>query len=239
MKIVCTGDSLTRAQVSADYVQMLRERPAGVGGWDVTSAGVNYELSSGLRARIGEVIDSDPDIVTVLIGTNDLRSALSAKDAASLRKRWKLTSAPTAATYRENLSAIVSRLHASTHARVALLSPPVIGEDPGSTPNQLAATYAAIVREVATEHGATYLPLFEQMLDYLRTHHQQPRTAFRPGVLLAATAATQHFVLRRSFDSISRSRGLRLTTDTIHLNNRGATMIADLISTFATQNRQY
>jgi hypothetical protein len=33
-------------------------------------------------------------------------------------------------------------------------------------------------------------------------------------------------------DSISRGRGLRLTTDLIHQNTRGATMIADLIEEF-------
>jgi hypothetical protein len=50
-----------------------------------------------------------------------------------------------------------------------------------------------------------------------------------------ATAATQHFVLRRSFDSISGRRGLQLTTDFMHQNTRGAAMIADLIEQFLTQ----
>jgi hypothetical protein len=59
-----------------------------------------------------------------------------------------------------------------------------------------------------------------------------PGIRFRDGRVLSATAAMQHFVLRRSFDSISRRRGLRLTTDLIHQNTRGATMIADLITEF-------
>jgi len=229
MKIVCAGDSLTRAQVSADYVALLRDRLAPA---MVVNSGVNYELSAGLLARLDSVIDQAPDVVTVLIGTNDLRSALSAKDAKSLRRRWKLTDEPTAAGYRANLRQIVTRLRAQTQARVALLSPPVIGEDPESTPMRKAGEYGRIVREVAAEQDVTYLPLHERMVALLRASGRTPGTAFRPGILLASTAATQHFVLRRSLDAISRSRGLQLTTDTIHLNNRAAQMIAELIEDF-------
>jgi hypothetical protein len=42
-------------------------------------------------------------------------------------------------------------------------------------------------------------------------------------------------MLRRSFDGISRRRGLQLTTDLIHQNTSGATMIADLIEQFLAQ----
>jgi len=229
MKIICTGDSLTRGQVSADYVALLQHRLRDA---VVVNSGVNYELSSGLLARLDGVVAQDPDVVTVLIGTNDLRFVLSDKDANSLRRRWKLTEEPTAAGYRENLSAIVTRLRRQTRARVALLSPPVIGEDPESTPVRKAGEYSQIVREVAAEHHVTYLPLHEQMVALLRASGRSPGTAFRPGILLAATAATQHFVLRRSLDAISRSRGLQLTTDTIHLNDQGARMIAELVEGF-------
>jgi hypothetical protein len=42
----------------------------------------------------------------------------------------------------------------------------------------------------------------------------------------------QYFLLRRDFDTISARRGLQLTTDTIHLNSRGASMVAELIEEF-------
>lgn len=73
-----------------------------------------------------------------------------------------------------------------------------------------------------------YLPLYERMTAFLADSGKRPRTMFRPGMGLASTAAMQHFLLRRGFDAISRSRGLQLTTDTIHLNSRGAAIIADL-----------
>jgi lysophospholipase L1-like esterase len=230
VKIICVGDSITRAQVSADYVAILRDRlPAA----EIVNAGVNYEPSAVLAARIDEIAAQGADLVTVLIGTNDLRALLSEKDRGSLRKRWDLTTDPTPAGYRQNLTTIVQRLRSQSSTAVALLSPPVIGEDLNSAPVRLAAEFGEIAREVAVEQGVAYLPLFERMTALLRESDRRPGTEFRPGRWLASTAAMQHFLLRRGFDAISRSRGLQLTTDTIHLNGRGAAMIADLIAEFA------
>jgi lysophospholipase L1-like esterase len=226
VKIICAGDSLTRAQVSADYVATLRTRiPEAV----IVNAGVNYEPSGILASRIAGLAAQDPDLITVLTGTNDMRALLNDNDRAALRKRWKLTADPTHDEYRANLTAIVQTIRHHCRARIALLSPPVIGEEIGSAPVRLAGEFAEIVRKVAADQDVAYLPLYERMTTHLEQSGKRPGTRFRPGMWLASTAATQHFLLRRSFDAISRSRGLQLTTDTIHLNTRGATIIADLI----------
>ena len=234
MKIICVGDSLTRAQVSADYVALLRDRLPHA---EIVNAGVNYEPSSVLAERVAAVADQGPDVVTVLTGTNDLRALLSEQDRASLRGRWRLTADPTADGYRANLTTIVRTVRERSGARVALLSPPVIGEELGSAPLRLAGEFAEIVAKVATDQDAAYLPLYERMTELLRRDGGRPGTSFRPGRRLASTAAMQHFLLRRGFDAISRSRGLMLTTDTIHLNSRGATLIADLIEEYLGQAR--
>jgi lysophospholipase L1-like esterase len=228
VKIVCVGDSLTRGQISADYVGRLRAQlPDAM----FVNAGVNQELSPGVLGRLDDVIAHDPDVVTVLIGTNHVRYSLSDHDAQRLQRRWKLTRPLTPESYRADLHAIVARLK-QTRARVALLSPPVVGEALDSTPLLRSIAYSHIVKEVAFEGGVAYLPLNERMLAFLQAAGREPRTHFRPGISLTVTAALQHFLLRRSFDAISRSRGLQLTTDTLHLNETGAQMIADLVAEF-------
>lgn len=224
MKLLCLGDSITRAQVSADYVAVLRDRlPACT----VLKSGVNHEMSAGLLARLDAAVAERPDVVTVLIGTNDLRYALDPADAAALERRWGLPGPQDADTFCANLSDITTRLRDETDARVAILSPPALGEDPSSRAAALAAEYADIAREVAVEHDVAYLPLHERMLPMLGTGHP-----YRPGGRYAARAAIRHFALRQGFDTIAHSRGLRLTTDTVHLNGAGATLVADLIAGF-------
>ncbi|MEU7895094.1 SGNH/GDSL hydrolase family protein [Nonomuraea sp. NPDC049152] len=178
------------------------------------------------------MVEPRPDVVTVLLGTNDANASLTEKNLRMMTRMKKLTERPTIDGYRRNLTAIVERLTKETAARVALLSLPALGEEPDSEPVLRSVEYSAVVEQVAGAHGLTYLPLNERQTAYLRECGHTPAIAFRDGRALSARAATQHFVLGRSFDSISRRRGLRLTTDMIHQNTRGATMIADLIQEY-------
>jgi lysophospholipase L1-like esterase len=232
--VVCLGDSLTRGQVSVDYVKMLSTRDKG-GSVTFTNAGVNGDLALNALQRLDSVIDLRPDAVSVLIGTNDANASLSEKNVRMMTRMKKLPMRPTAEWYRVNLTAIVERLTTETSARIALLSLPILGEELGSSSVQRSAEYSAVVKEIADARNVSYLPLHERQVAYLADGAFKPGIRFRDGRLLSASAATQHFVLRRSFDSISRRRGLQLTIDLIHQNTRGATMIADLIDQFLQQ----
>ena len=231
---VCLGDSFTRGQVSADYIKMLEQRPVA-DRFRFTNAGVNGDLAYNALQRLDSVINLQPDTVTVLLGTNDANASLSEKNIRMMTRMKKLPKRPTIEWYRENLTAIVDRLAKETSARIALLSLPVLGEELGSEPVRRSADYSAVVNEIADTRAVTYLPLNERQVGYLTAGGFAPGIRFRDGRVLSAGAATQHFVLRRSFDSIARRRGLQLTTDLIHQNTRGATMIADLIEQFLAQ----
>ncbi|WP_052488113.1 SGNH/GDSL hydrolase family protein [Gordoniibacillus kamchatkensis] len=228
MRVVCAGCSITRGQVSIDYVEMLRRRFAGR---PVTFAnsGVNYDVAFNLQERLNEVIAQNPDIVTILIGTNDANSTLSPKNSRLLRFLKKLPVIPSPDWYKENLNIIVKELKERTNAHVALLSLPVIGEDVDSEANRRTGEYSAIINDVAKSHGVTYLPLNERMKAYLQLQNKTSSFPYRPGLYQSSTASMQHFMLRRDLDTISSRRGLQLTIDNIHLNSRGAGMVADLI----------
>ncbi|TCO48971.1 SGNH/GDSL hydrolase family protein [Actinocrispum wychmicini] len=227
MRVVCVGDSITRGQVSADYVGQLRTRhPAAT----FVNEGVNYDLAHSVRRRLGHVTAHEPDVVTVLVGTNDANSTLDSTTRRMIALMKRPPGRPTAERYRTDLAGIVQDLRDRTDARIGLLSLPVIGEELDSEPLRRAAEYSEIVREIATAHNVAYLPLHERQTAYLRTRTWPPKTQYRPGMGLSSRASIQHFMLRRGFDDISARRGLSLTTDTIHQNSRGAGMIADVIS---------
>ncbi|HEY3684477.1 MAG TPA: SGNH/GDSL hydrolase family protein [Streptosporangiaceae bacterium] len=232
-RTVCLGDSIIRAQVSADCVKMLRDRAASVGGSHTfINAGVNGDLAYNALQRLDEVIAARPDVVTVLLGTNDANASLSETNVQMMTKMKKLEVRPTIEWYEENLRAIAERLAKETDARVALLSLPVLGQDPGTLPVLRAAAYSEVVKRTAAEFGATYLPLYETQLAHLESVGAKAGIPFQDGKKLSSRAAMQHFMLFRSFDAISRRRGLELTTDFIHQNTTGAAMIAGLIGDF-------
>jgi lysophospholipase L1-like esterase len=233
-RIVCVGDSNTRGQYGVSYVRMLAERLRGH-NVTVTGAGVNGDCSYNLLQRLDPIIAQRPDAVTVLIGSNDAWSTLSEANARTIMKRKKLPVPPTLSHYRENLAAIVARLGAETEARIALVSLPVLGQDLGSPAAQASTEFSQAVKATAAEQGLAYLPLHERQCEFLRTSGAV-MLAFPDGMAERSTSVLQHFLLRRSYDSIARHRRLALTADFIHQNSRGATIIADLIEDFVRKS---
>lgn len=229
--VVCAGDSLTHGSVSENYVELLEDRLSDDGFFFV-NAGVNGDMAYNLRLRLEPIIACQPDFVTILIGTNDVNAIMSQTNLERYMKSNHLPKEPTLEGYESDLESIVKTLQARTRARIALLSPPVLGEELFTSPNRTVAQYASKVRDVARRCDVTYLPLFELMCEELDQNGHQPTLQFEEGLGRIARAALKRFLLNRSFDALSDEAGYYFLTDGIHLNTKGAKRIAGLIERF-------
>lgn len=225
--VVCAGDSLTHGLISANYVELLQQQ-FGSDGYEFVNAGINSQLAYNLLQRIDEIIACQPDIVTILIGTNDVNATLNHATTERYRRQQQLPETPTLAWYQHNLAAMIDRLQASTTAQIAVLSLPMLGENLTSEMNGRVRAYNAVVQTVAAQKQITYLPLHEALTAVLPPNHTAPPYEGKLGVPLSA--ALKRYVLRKKWHEISAEHGLRLLTDHIHLNKQGAQIIASLIS---------
>jgi lysophospholipase L1-like esterase len=91
--VVCAGDSLTRGRSSANWVEILQPRFAP-GGYELVNAGIDGDLAWNVLARIGDVVHCEPDIVTLLVGTNDVIATYSAFLEKMYRRLQCLPHAP-------------------------------------------------------------------------------------------------------------------------------------------------
>ena len=143
---------------------------------------------------------------------------------------------PSPEWFRENIQSLTRRLRAGPPVRVGLCSLVPIGEDPDSRDpfqqecNLRIAEYSGIIKQVAIEEGAGYVPVYERMDAQIRAHPGAAFTSFR--FLPFYRDAFRHFVLRVSLDQIAQRNGWRLHTDGLHLNSRGGTIVADLVQEF-------
>lgn len=231
--VVCAGDSITHGIVSVNYVDMLEQKlPAGQ--FQFFNAGINSDLSYTLLRRLDAIIVVQPDVITILIGTNDINAAL----IPQALKRYQETNRvqpddePSFATYQANYRAIVQRLKTETSARIALLSLPPMSEDLANEVNQRADQYSQFVKELAQTENLTYLPVRETMTDWIQEHPKPIRYPYSKQYSLMTAAVLKNTVLGHSWDRISTDVGQDLTFDHLHLNTRGATMIAALIESF-------
>ena len=232
--LVCIGDSITHGTVSVNYVDMLSSRLANR-GIVVVNAGVNSELAYNVAQRLDAIVACKPDYITILIGTNDAAASLCPKSSRRYIREMKLPRSPSREWYRENLEKICTELSKRTHARIALLSLPPIGEKFDHPAFAASEAYSLVIREVAAAQRLTYLPLHENMTIFLRNRQTHPRYAYRDDELLMYIALARHFLLGQSYDEISRANGFVLLTDHMHLNSTGAGMAAGLIENFVTK----
>jgi acyl-CoA thioesterase I len=225
--VACVGDSLTAGQLSADWVGLLAER-LGPQGYEFVNAGVNSQLAWNVLQRLDEVIACDPDVVTLLIGSNDVLATLSPTHEARYRRYQRLPQRPTLEWYRENVDRILDRLGTETRARLVVLELPLLGEDLDSEPNQRVERYNTALRERCERRGVPCLPLHRRLADLLPAEHRAPSGAGSTGPMVAAAA--RRLLLRQSWDAISAKQGFLFLTDHVHLNGVAAEVVADLLT---------
>ena len=231
---VAFGDSITSNTLASDYVKIVQNSYNKKSLYAI-NGGENRDLSYNLLQRIDSVINCQPDFVTILIGTNDMYGALSKENGDRAIKVRSLPQTPTYDWYISNLKRIVKILKQKTDAKIGVISIPPFGEDIDSKNNQIVYKYVKGIKEISIEYNIAYIPLFKRFSNFL--NKKTIATKKCTGTNHDTTSSfIQHYFLKRSWNSISKSRGFHLTTDCLHFNDTGATLIAELVMNFINQN---
>jgi lysophospholipase L1-like esterase len=208
-RVVAYGASITHGRMSHDWVADLEARLGQE--WAFLNTGRNARRASDVRRWTQVAALWRPDVAIVMVGVNDALARSSVD------------------RYRAELRRIVAQLQP---ARVALLTLTVLGDDPDGEPLHRQAPYNDAIREVAAETGSRLLDIAQAQVAWLRANPPAHGRSLREYPSLAASSIAQRYVLRRSWDQISRAHGLGLTTDLVHQNRVGAEIIADHVERF-------
>lgn len=226
--MVCIGDSITHGNVSVNYVDMLQNSLGP--NFYLYNAGVNSDTTYSLLERMEDILATKPDIVTLLIGTNDINATLSDDALQNYWKGGKIAHGhtPTFAEYQANYTKIVAMLKAHTAAKIGLMSLPIISEEIGTLANIRVAEYNNFIEKIAQQEGLVYIPIHEVMVDYLRKNPKKLRYTFADTrrLLMLTIGAQQMFGI--SYDRLSRYWGFDFLTDNLHLNTRAAKIVSAL-----------
>lgn len=237
--VVCIGDSITHGSVSSNYVDLLSER-LGDKGYAFINAGVNGELSYNALKRIDPIIRCNPDYVCILIGTNDVIGAwIHPGYIDRYMKEKSIPRPPAKDWFIRNTTEMCKRLKKETKARIAILSLPVLTENPHLDGYKLTVEYSMEIKKIAEREGITYIPINEFMREHITDHRSSRSCEWRyfdgPEFLyLMWKAIVERYALGRDWDRIASGNGLVLLTDLVHLNDRAAGMVADRIESFIT-----
>jgi acyl-CoA thioesterase I len=164
MKIIFIGDSITAAGKNTDperlgngYVRMIKEvLPENV---KVLNKGVNGHRVTDLAFRWErDVINLEPDVVSVSIGINDVWRQLDSPDLNQVDVQ----------KFEEVYRDLLSQLSRST--RLVLMEPTIIEENPESEGNQMLISYVEAVRKLVVEFDAVLVPTHDVFIKHLKEH---------------------------------------------------------------------
>lgn len=172
MHMVFIGDSITEAGKFQDkqllgtgYVRLIHDYlvtsfPAN--HFVITNKGISGNRIDDLAARWQEdVIDINPDIVSISIGINDVWRQLKYKYLATRQ------------IYPDEFLRIyddlLQQVRSNTNAKIVLMQPTVIVEDIASTGNEKLKPYVQIVNDLAEKYNARLVPTHQGFIRYLKT----------------------------------------------------------------------
>ena len=176
MKIVFQGDSITDAgrdkrnyhQLGAGYPKFAAEYISESfpdADIEFINLGISGNRTDQLFDRLyPDAIAFDPDIVSILIGINDVWHRHGGTQIAT-------TDAQVATNYR----AILDRIKNETGAKIVMLAPFLLDDEAKESWRGEVDRIIAIVRELADEFADVYIPLDELFAEALKT---QPEPKF-------------------------------------------------------------
>ena len=176
VKIIFQGDSITDAgRDKADYHNMGMGYPMFAAQLitaaypDVELEFINFGISGNRTCQLfdrlyNECIAFQPDVVSVLIGINDIWHRYGGEKIAT-------TDAQLATNYR----AILERLKKETNAKIIMLAPYVLDVDDKQAMKDDLVSVGAIIRELADEFADVFIPLDELFAEAIKT---QPEPKF-------------------------------------------------------------
>jgi acyl-CoA thioesterase I len=235
--VACIGDSNTHGNSGFNYVNWLKTNLES-SGLEFCNAGYNSDLAWNVLQRLDRVIALNPEYIIIMVGTNDVVASLSRESAESYMQNKKLPQQPNSVFFIDSYRSMIDRIRAECNARIAIVSIPVIGENPGSVANQKASAYNTMLQDLAYKYGLDYLSVFEEQISYLRKQGVDPRKGTAEESFPITRAMMMRYILGISWDKISSVQGLYLTTDKLHMNSTGGKMITSRIEHFLTRSEE-
>ncbi len=204
-----------------------------------------------ISRRLDALLTTHPDAsaLVLLAGTNDVLA--QSNTVFTLYHRYIRRQLPHTDVFKlfmDHMEQILTTFEQrAPGASVYVVTMPPIGEEISSSLNAKVERYNIAIKELCTRHVNAQLVDFHEVC---RRHLQQqaelpgarpPAPYFKHPLALCylgLSGVFQRRILGRSWNSISRQRGLHLLVDHIHLNDTAAHMLAGLLRPLLLQQQQ-
>jgi lysophospholipase L1-like esterase len=252
--LLCLGDSITHGRCSYDWVSSLTQQiHRGLGKqlnsppwsdsnafWVVCNAQNSITTFTALVERLDWTLQCLPDLVVILIGTNDARALVDQFWNILVHLCWKFPSFDMISVERieANLRGILEKLLLEPKRKVAICTIPPLGEDLENTWNKQGVDPVnRVIRKVAHDYDQTrvvLLDLHAALESAIRSTPNRRPTPPHHFYLHILWQAYGRHILGLSWDSMSIDNVVM--HDTVHLNERGGHILENFVVKWFSRN---
>ncbi|MCV9888696.1 SGNH/GDSL hydrolase family protein [Metabacillus halosaccharovorans] len=170
MRLLFIGDSITEwgrhedpENIGSGYVRLIHDyyktaKPEQ--NYEFINLGVGGDRISDLQARwIRDVLQLNPDIISISIGINDVWRQLDSEDPDQIYPEQ----------FEEIYVNLLDHVKEKTNAMIILMEPTIIEENLESEGNKKLKPYVDIIHKLAKKFAATLVPTHQSFVSYLKT----------------------------------------------------------------------
>ncbi len=233
--IACIGDSLTHGNVGQSWVDYLRkELPNDT----FLNEGINGNTVWQVLQRLKPILDCKPDIVIIMIGTNDALGSFDKSSGLRYMRNNNLPEPPSFTKYNEHLDKLIERLNEVPQIGICTIPP--IGENKDSLINNHVKTFNDSIKSTAYQKNLEVIQVSELLWSDIsdRTYNLMKEYDSNAIPLLRRIfgGIFHHYLFKKSWNDIAKAKGQWILFDQIHLNERGAEIVFKLVKSFISKN---
>jgi lysophospholipase L1-like esterase len=156
--IACIGDSLTHGNIGQNWVDYLRQEfPNDI----FLNEGINGNTAWQVIQRLDPILQCQPDLIILMIGTNDALGSFDINSGLRYKKNNDLPEVPTLEKYKEHLNELIEKI--GIQSKIAICTLPPIGENVNSEVNKHVNLFNDYIKLIANQKNLGLLPVADAL----------------------------------------------------------------------------
>ena len=222
--IACIGDSLTHGNIGQSWVEYLRQ---GFPNDVFLNEGINGNTAWQVIQRLDPILQCQPDLIILLIGTNDALGSFDINSGLRYKKNNELPEVPTLKKYKEHLNELIKKI--GIQSNIAICTLPPIGENVNSEVNKHVNLFNDYIKLIANQKNLSLLPVSDSLWLDINSRTYPLKSDYNPKEIVIirsiCSGLFHHYLFKMSWNDIAKSKGQWILFDQIHLNERGAKVV--------------
>ena len=233
--IACIGDSLTHGNIGQSWVDYLRKE---FPNYVFLNEGINGNTAWQVLQRLDPILQCEPDLIILMIGTNDALGSFDRDSGLRYKKNNNLPEVPSLDKYKEQLSELIDKI--AIESKVAICTLPPIGENMDSEVNKHVNEFNDYIELVATQKNISLLTVSDALWLDINSRTYSLKFEYNPKAIPLLRrifgGIFHHYLFKKSWDDIAKAKGQWILFDQIHLNERGAEIVYKVAKNFISKS---